>query len=339
MDQRLAGWAIDERDFPHGGSRAEQLRFLLGYAILAPSGHNSQPWLFRLQGDSLELHEDRSRTLPVVDPDRRELVISCGVALEFLLVAMRRFGLTAALDLEPEGGDSTCLARVHCSGSEGSDETSKPLVQAMTARRSNRLAFEDRVLPGSMVAGWQDVARDFAAKLILIPHGPEREEVARLIEESTCQLYDSAAFREELARWVTPNGGPRTDGMPGYAHGLNSLVARFSPLVLRRFNLGPSQGKQDRQKALQAPVLALLSTAHDERVDALRAGRALAQILLRARADGVWASFFNQPVELPVARRRLSRIVEDDVPQLLLRFGYAPDVKPTPRRGVDELVA
>jgi nitroreductase len=35
-------------DFPIAGTPAEQLRFLLHYAVLAPSGHNSQPWLFKI---------------------------------------------------------------------------------------------------------------------------------------------------------------------------------------------------------------------------------------------------------------------------------------------------
>ena len=34
-------WAITEQDFPVAGSVEEQLRFLLGYAILAPSSHNT----------------------------------------------------------------------------------------------------------------------------------------------------------------------------------------------------------------------------------------------------------------------------------------------------------
>ena len=57
------------------------LRSLVEYAALAPSGHNTQPWRFRLRGGGAELLADRTRALPVVDPDDRELVISCGAAL------------------------------------------------------------------------------------------------------------------------------------------------------------------------------------------------------------------------------------------------------------------
>lgn len=61
-------------------SLSEKLHFLLRYAILAPSGHNSQPWLFKIVGNNniIEVYADRSRALPLVDPDERELIISCG---------------------------------------------------------------------------------------------------------------------------------------------------------------------------------------------------------------------------------------------------------------------
>ena len=71
-------WNISEEAFPIQGRPKEKLRFLLNYAVLAPSGHNTQPWLFRLRDDKVELYADRTRGLAVVDPEDRALVISCG---------------------------------------------------------------------------------------------------------------------------------------------------------------------------------------------------------------------------------------------------------------------
>jgi nitroreductase len=51
-------WDVREADFPRTGLPAEQLRFLLHYAVLAPSGHNTQPWLFKIDGDTVELSAD-----------------------------------------------------------------------------------------------------------------------------------------------------------------------------------------------------------------------------------------------------------------------------------------
>ncbi len=74
-------WLVREGDFPVQGGIADQLRFLVSYAVLAPSSYNTQPWLFRVRGDTLEIIADRCRGLPVVDPNDRELTISCGTAL------------------------------------------------------------------------------------------------------------------------------------------------------------------------------------------------------------------------------------------------------------------
>ena len=41
-------WDISEQEFPEGGSIEAQLRFLLRFAILAPSPKNSQPWAFAI---------------------------------------------------------------------------------------------------------------------------------------------------------------------------------------------------------------------------------------------------------------------------------------------------
>ena len=74
-------------EFPEGADAAEKLTFLLRYAVLAPSGHNTQPWLFRVAGDAVELYADWTQALAVVDPEDRALTISCGAALFNLRVA------------------------------------------------------------------------------------------------------------------------------------------------------------------------------------------------------------------------------------------------------------
>lgn len=60
-------WNVSESQFPKDGPKTEQLKFLLNYAILAPSSHNTQPWLFKIVDDNIiELYADRTRGLPLV---------------------------------------------------------------------------------------------------------------------------------------------------------------------------------------------------------------------------------------------------------------------------------
>jgi nitroreductase len=47
-EPEIQAWNVSENQFPKEGIKAEQLKFLSNYAILAPSSHNTQPWLFKI---------------------------------------------------------------------------------------------------------------------------------------------------------------------------------------------------------------------------------------------------------------------------------------------------
>ncbi len=51
--------------------------------------------------DAVELFADRTRALPIIDPDDRELMISCGAALFHLLIAIWHFGYAGAVATLP----------------------------------------------------------------------------------------------------------------------------------------------------------------------------------------------------------------------------------------------
>ena len=110
--QAKSGWDIDEADFPRKGPPETRAWFALRYATLAPSSHNSQPWRFMVDGDTISLLADRTRSLPVVDPYDRELLISCGAALLNLRAALAHFGHGFAINLFPTELEPDLLARV-----------------------------------------------------------------------------------------------------------------------------------------------------------------------------------------------------------------------------------
>jgi len=105
-DPKVTPWQVSERDFPREGSSTEKMKFLLRYAILAPSSHNSQPWKFRIQDSEINIFTDKDRWLKVADADQRELYISVGCALENLLIAAEHFGYAHQEEYFPEGEDS-----------------------------------------------------------------------------------------------------------------------------------------------------------------------------------------------------------------------------------------
>lgn len=55
MKSNYEAWDVDVKEFPKHGSIEDQLIFLLHYAILDPSSHNSQPWQFNNNGPLMQI--------------------------------------------------------------------------------------------------------------------------------------------------------------------------------------------------------------------------------------------------------------------------------------------
>ena len=93
MKDNYRAWQIDPKDFYETQTQEEKLRFLLQFAVLAPSTHNSQPWLFELKEGSCLIYFNRSLRLPEADPKGRDLYISLGCCVENLILAATYFGM------------------------------------------------------------------------------------------------------------------------------------------------------------------------------------------------------------------------------------------------------
>lgn len=331
-------WAIRPEQFPSGGTRREQLAFCVGYAILAPSSHNTQPWFFRLRDDAVEVHADRLRSLPVVDPEDRELTLSCGACIETLSIAMTRFGLHHEVAILPEPSAPDVLARLTVTRTEPAVDDDA-LFDAIVRRHTNRVAFDEEPIARDIVLALETEPLAYGAWFLKVHGLDERIAVANLIEEGDCIQMASRSFRRELASWIHGNRSALRDGMPGYAFGIGDLASNMGPVVVRTFDVGESEAAKDRALALKSPLLGVIGTDEDAPREWIAAGRALARILLRATASGLGASFLNQAIEVAELRPRLAATLgRTGHPQLLLRLGHAPPARATPRRPTDAVV-
>ena len=326
--------------FPQDGAPEEKLRWLLRYAVLAPSGHNMQPWKFRISGDTLELFGDFSRALPITDPQNRELVMSCGAALLNLRVALRNFGHTAISELCPDPDRLQLLASLRLVGQAPAGRTDHRLFKAIAERRTNRNPFEARAIPRALLYRWQRAAGYEDAWLHLVDTPEERAAVAALVAEGDRELSDRREYRDELPRWLRPNqslNALQRDGIPGYAMGLGNLASSLTGAL----PIGAVHAQRNRDLVMNAPAFFVLGTDEDNPESWMVAGQALARVLLAAQSEGVTASFFLQPIELPQLRSRLSEIIREiGHPQITFRLGYGSRVQPTPRRPIaDVLIA
>ncbi|RKU05270.1 nitroreductase [Burkholderia sp. Nafp2/4-1b] len=317
------------------------LRSLLGYAVLAPSSHNSQPWRFLVNGTTISVCADRIRALPVVDPFDRELIISCGAALLNLRVALNHAGLAHTISTFPSEVDPDLLALVRICDDGYSDASLGELFDAIPERVTTRAPFESTAVPDAIQQSLIAAGVAEGADVACVDSITHRARVAELVAEADRQQFADPRFRRELASWIDPRR--HVDGMPAFAAGVPALLDFAAPVVttaVRTFDLGNGLAALHHQLVGASPLVICIATVRDDREAWLAAGQALERILLVATRVGYTASYLNQPIETAGLRAHLCHMLGlRGEPQLLLRVGRGPHTPHSPRRPLDEVIS
>lgn len=84
------------RPYDGAHSIADRIEAAIRTASRAPSAHNTQPWLPAITAGGVEVRIDSARTLPVADPEHRDLLLAIGCWVECFSIACADLGLCAS---------------------------------------------------------------------------------------------------------------------------------------------------------------------------------------------------------------------------------------------------
>jgi nitroreductase len=334
------------------GAIDDAVRDAVEAATRAPSVHNTQPWRFRITGGTIDLYADRERTLRTLDPEGRQLTLSCGAALGFLRTALRGAGLDSAVEPLPEGTGSDFLARVTVtSGSEPSEQEGA-LAAVIATRHTQRTPFESRNLPSAVLRQLRQVVEAEGAWLTTLTRREDQIQLVSLLARADTMERQNDEYLAELRAWVRTDAstdGISVDVLPGAGE-------RHSEVVIRDFEAGGSEagpseaGGSDAAASTTAapsqpvdehPAVVVLGTDGDSPADHLVAGQALGRLLLAAASIGVGASPLGQVLDWPGPRAMLrQQLGIVGAPQMVLRMGYGRDESTagTARRPLNEVL-
>ncbi len=227
---KLAAWDVQESDFPTKGTLFDQLKFLLRYGVLAPSGPNTQPWKLSVKGNEVSLIADLARSLPNVDPNNRTLYISHGCLLANILLGAEHFGFGYDVNCLPDGisGDRTAVVQF-------SDRATEPrfpdLFQEITKRHTNRKRYEEKAIEDEKLETLRYCVNKEGFRLDIITNNEGKNKMADILSRAHRIQLGNKAFRKELASWVRPNTSDAKDGLPGYAFGYSDFASFFGGLL------------------------------------------------------------------------------------------------------------
>jgi nitroreductase len=319
------------------GSTLGSLRSVLTESVrsatAAPSLHNSQPWLFHVGDDWVDVYADRRRQLEVLDPAGRELMISVGAAVFTLRLAIQHRGYRPDVALFPDQAEPDLVARVTAGPPVAPTRDVDRLAAAIPYRHTNRWPFARSVVPMDAVEHLTGAARREGA-ILSVATAASRNAIINLSLSAERILRSQGRYRAELARWTGPGAG-RRDGVPASAIGpWDALEA----MPMRDFGLLQPQLQRASEHFEPYPTIMVLATDGDGPGDWLRAGQALQRVLLTATWLNLATTPISQPVEIPAIRELLSDAHRGRWAQMVLRVGYGRPAPTTPRRPLAEVL-
>ena len=316
---------------------ARRLKKSIAAAALAPSIHNTQPWIFRVQvtPPGIALWADHSRMLSRADPEGRQLMISCGAAILNLRVELLAQGFGTRTEFFPSPRHPQHVATVLLTNDPSDvDSAQAVLASAIPKRFTSRSAFGAFELPAGLPGRLMSSAAAEGVECSLVTSS-QTHTVARLTRNAhRRQLVDTGLLRE-LAAWTRPESSGARDGVVFEAVGRDSTVNYSAAFPQRDFALGRELGRRDALEIDEEPTLVVLATTADDRTAWLSTGLALERILLTAAKERVMASYLNQSIEVASLRPRLRDALDlAGYPQLVLRIGTPAEYRQpvSPRR-------
>ena len=325
-------WDLSERDFPATASIETQIAFLLRYGILAPSTRNTQPWAFSVQGSRVHVIADTSRGQAIADPDRRELYISLGCALENVLVAAEHFGFRHAVSYFPEPRQEQLAATVTLQqGGAPSPGREGITLEAILRRHNDNSVYRPVLVPEQHRARLLGCCVEPDLRVHLTDDRHFRRWIDALTAEADRAEFADPAFRRELAQWIGRG-----------VFGDRPVVSRLEKLAVSRLDLGESVARQDHEILEGAALLGLICAEGDSHLAHVRSGQLFERLWLTATEVGLSIHPMSQTMRHPELRTAVGELLPwiGWTPQHLFRVGFSSrrDDHHTPRRPLEDVL-
>lgn len=275
----------------------EKITKILTAAAAAPSGDNSQPWRFVVQGKSIAFHYIPERDHPILNYEESGTLIALGAALQ-----------NAELEALAQGyapqtvfcGAGSCVAVMELGEGGQLDVVSRSLQEAILKRHSNRKAYKKVPLsPEAKAALFNPpISKGHALRLALI----EDQETMRVISRALTTMEETALGNKSLHKlffddilWSAEENRAGKQGLyittlelPPPAQAMFRLLKhwRFAQL-LAAIGFPKMVAQTNAKQNAAASAFGVITAMHPQRATYLEIGKMLERIWLSAATQGL----------------------------------------------------
>lgn len=256
-------WKVQEGDF-----RPDKIETLLPSAVLAPSTHNTQPWLFLKTGENSMLFlVDSRRVLPESDPTGREAHLSVGAAAANYMIAARHFGFNPIVEFIKEEQTGAFGQKITLEkGYTPTDED-----HALFFAIPERINYDGEHRAGSLSQlAVEAISKTFTGQpeieFRLIQDKPTKVKIGDLVREGDKEIFNNKKFIGELVSWMRDRSTRRKDGffIGGIPRGLRRYAQKII-LSLKQPDI-EEMARNDRRKVRDSGAIGIIAADDDPRL-------------------------------------------------------------------------
>jgi hypothetical protein len=330
-------WNVKDSDFPKQGPIEKQAKFLLNYAVLAPSTFNTQPWLFSINKNLVAIYPDKSRRLNTSDLNNRLLYISLGCAVKNLESAANAFGFNVIKSFIKKNSVVHIEITLHKANPA---RNSKTLLNSIRNRLTNRSEYLSKSVPVDTINNLVEIAKNNGLNLIVTHDRSSKKRIMELAEKGDHIVWDNPKFKEEHLKWIRHNLTVDHDGMPAFTVGIPLLPSLFAKFVIRKSNFSKIQAKKNQHLLNSTPYFAFILSKNHGIETWIKIGETFEEISLVTTQEGIATAILAQIVEVGDLYKEAMRVLKTDLrPQLFFRMGFPSKASEhSPRRSVEEVL-
>lgn len=329
-------WNIDKTDFPSKNSTETQIKFLLSYAILAPSAFNVQPWKFSIKGRRVTIYPDFTRALSTSDKNNRLLYISIGCVLKNLEFAALAHGFEIKSQVVREGKES----KVEVIFTPNSTEKDYGLLKSITNRLTNRSEYLQKKLPEKFITEVNKITKNNDFKFIIKDDKKIQEKVIDLTVKADMVIWNDPNFKAQHLKWVRHNLTTERDGMPAFTVGIPLLASFFAKPVIMNKNFAKFQANKNKKVLKTTPHFAFILSKNHNQESWIKVGELFEEVSLIATKYELAVAPLAEIVEVGEIYKETMKVLKTNLrPQMFFRLGFpTKKAEHSPRRNIDNLL-
>lgn len=326
MKENYKTWAIDFNEFFKKTTDAERMDFFLSFALLAPSGHNSQPWRFKIKDNTADIFWEKERLVMASDEEGRQSFVALGCLITNFSEAVKAYGYACTITYSDNLSITNTLPLVKLSFTKEADniQPNIAILKSMTDRHSDRNKYSQKELPDQLLKFISQVSSE-SLLVSIVSDTPKKEILASYMVDAQIDVMDKPSFRNELSHFIKNTLSSSKYGMTCNTLGLPLLVSFFASKLIAKINMSKITKKQDFSLLYKfTPYFLFISSKEDTPLAWIKSGELLEKIWLESTKYLVSCHPLAAIIQHNLYRQKLSEELKTNFhPNVFIRIGYS----------------